>query len=280
MILPHRDVPISSGSASLFSFGTSGRETPAAPSTTVPAFSQKMRSVIVFLLLLSTRAVSRLFYRLHEDWMPAKPAEMADGARIVAILNHTSLYEPLITGFASTKLLWRFARHGVLPVAEKTMKRPVGIFFRFLVRHTITVTRQRDSTWDQVLNKLDEKALLIILPEGRMKRRTGFDSKGRPMTIRAGIAEIIEDLPGGRILTVYSGGLHHIQAPGDRIPRPFQTILCRFEMIDIADYKTRIDAERGDANFRSAVVADLTRRRDAYCPTQLQPPLLPHDQPE
>ncbi len=121
---------------------------------------------------------------------------MADDTRIVAILNHTSLYEPLIAGYASTKLLWRFARHGVLPVAEKTMKRPIGLFFRFLVRHTVTVTRQRDSTWEDVLNRIDNRALVIILPEGRMKRRTGLDSKGREMTVRAGIADILEALPG------------------------------------------------------------------------------------
>jgi len=238
-----------------------------------------MRSLVVFVLLLSIRAASRLFFRLHEDWMPTKPADMAEDTRIVSVLNHTSLYEPLIAGYASTKLLWRFARHGVLPVAEKTMKRPVGLFFKFLVRHTITVTRQRDATWDDVLNRLDEKALLIILPEGRMKRRTGLDSKGRPMTVRSGIAEIIEDLPDGRILMVYSGGLHHIQSPGERVPRPFQPILCRFEMIDIAAYKTDIEAVRGSASFRSAVVADLTERRDTHCPTELQPPPIPAEPP-
>ena len=230
-----------------------------------------MRSIIVFLLLLGVRATARLFFRLREDWMPTKPKEMADGTRIVAILNHTSLYEPLIAVYASTKLLWRFARHGVLPVAEKTMKRPVGLFFRFLVRHTVTVTRQRDATWEEVLEKIDDRALVVILPEGRMKRRNGLDSKGRQMTVRAGIAEILEALPDGRILTVYSGGLHHIQAPGELLPRPLKTILCRFEMIDIAEFKTRVVADYPEVPFHRAVVAELTKRRDLYCPTKLQP---------
>jgi len=237
-----------------------------------------MRSVLVFLLLLGVRAASRLLFRLHEDWVPTKPAEMADDTRIVSILNHTSLYEPLIAGFASTKLLWRFARHGVLPVAEKTMKRPIGLFFKFLVRNTVTVTRQRDSTWDEVLNKIDHQALVIILPEGRMKRRTGLDSKGRSMSVRAGIAEIIEALPDGKILSVYSGGLHHIQAPGERIPRPFKPILCRFEMIDIAAYKNELKASYPELKFSRAVIADLTRRRDEYCPSELQPPSTPNGQ--
>jgi 1-acyl-sn-glycerol-3-phosphate acyltransferase len=236
-----------------------------------------MRSVLVFLLLLGVRASTRFFYRLREDWMPTKPSEMADNTRIVAILNHTSLYEPLIAGYASTKLLWRFARHGVLPVAEKTMKRRIGLFFRFLVRHTVTVTRQRDSSWENVLNRIDDRALVIILPEGRMKRRTGLDSKGRDMTVRSGIADIIEALPGGRILTVYSGGLHHIQAPGELLPRPFKPILCRFEMIDIASFKLEVAAKYPDVPFQKAVIRDLTERRDAYCPTELQPPPIPAD---
>ena len=234
-----------------------------------------MRSIFVFLLLLGVRATARILYRLREDWIPSKPAEMADDTRIVAILNHTSLYEPLIAGYASTKLLWSFARNGVLPVAEKTMKRKIGLFFRSFVRHTVTVTRQRDSTWDEVLNRIDGKALVLILPEGRMKRRTGFDSKGRAMTIRAGIADILEALPDGRMLMVYSGGLHHIQAPGELLARPFKTILCRFEMIDIARYKLELAEKYPDLDFRGAVIRDLTQRRDAYCPNELQPPPAP-----
>ena len=234
-----------------------------------------MRSIFVFLLLLGVRATARILYRLREDWIPSKPAEMADDTRIVAILNHTSLYEPLIAGYASTKLLWSFARNGVLPVAEKTMKRKIGLFFRSFVRHTVTVTRQRDSTWDEVLNRIDGKALVLILPEGRMKRRTGFDSKGRAMTIRAGIADILEALPDGRMLMVYSGGLHHIQAPGELLARPFKTSLCRFEMIDIARYKLELAEKYPDLDFRGAVIRDLTQRRDAYCPNELQPPPAP-----
>ena len=234
-----------------------------------------MRSILVFLLLIIVRAASRLLFRLREDWIPRKPADMARNTRVVAILNHTSLYEPLIAGYASTRLLWRFARHGVLPVAEKTMKRPIGLFFRFLVRHAVTVTRQRDHTWAEVLDKVDDRAVVVILPEGRMKRRTGLDSKGRPMTVRSGIADILEALPSGRILMVYSGGLHHIQAPGEWLPRFLKPILCRFEMLDIPEYKRFLAERYPEADLRAAVVADLTRRRDTLCPTELQPPPMP-----
>jgi 1-acyl-sn-glycerol-3-phosphate acyltransferase len=261
--LPHRVVPI------LDRWVTLWRNATASSATQ----SVNMRSVLVFLLLLIVRATSRLLFKLREDWVPTKPDDMAENTRMVAILNHTSLYEPLIAGYASTRLLWRFANHGVLPVAEKTMKRPLtGLFFAFLVRHTVTVTRQRDATWDDVLNRIDDRALVVILPEGRMKRRTGLDSKGKPMTVRGGIADILEALPSGRMLMVYSGGLHHIQAPGDKLPRPFKPILCRFEMIDVVEYRRAVAERYPDLDFRRAVVTDLTQRRDTMCPTELQPP--------
>jgi hypothetical protein len=129
------------------------------------------------------------------------------------------------------------------------------------------VTRQRDATWDNVLNKVDSRAIVIILPEGRMKRANGLDSTGREMTVRAGIADILEVLPDGRMLMVYSGGLHHVQVPGERLPRLFKTIRVRMEMIDIAAYKKDLARSHPGESFHRAVVDDLTRRRDEYCPT-------------
>lgn len=226
-----------------------------------------IKSLITFMLLLIVKYSSKIFFRLQNDWIAGEPDDYAKGTRIIAILNHTSLYEPLIAGYAPTNLLWKFARHGVLPVAEKTMKRRIGLFFSFLVKHTVVVTRQRDSTWDSVLNRVDSSAIVIILPEGRMKRANGLDSKGRKMTIRSGVADILDVLPDGRMLMVYSGGLHHIQVPGEKLPTPFQTVRVRMEMLDIAEYKKQIVLDYPDKRFPSAVVADLTRRRDEYCPT-------------
>jgi 1-acyl-sn-glycerol-3-phosphate acyltransferase len=225
-----------------------------------------IKSVLTFALLMTVRTLTRIFFRLENDWIGGEPRNYARGTRIISVLNHTSLYEPLIAGYAQVRLLWKFARHGVLPVAEKTMKRRVGVFFSMLVRHTVVVTRQRDHTWDNVLNRVDEKALVIILPEGRMKRPNGLDSEGREMTVRGGIADILEVLDDGRMLVVYSGGLHHVQSPGEKLPRLFRTIRCRMEMVDIADYKEQVVADHSDGTFRAAVIADLTRRRDAYCP--------------
>ena len=225
-----------------------------------------MRSAIVFLLLLTVNVISRMFFRLRRDWVGTVPPDPFDHLRVVCILNHTSLYEPLLAGFAPVRLLWQFARHGVLPVAEKTMRRTIGLFFRFIVRHVVVVTRQRDHTWERLLTKVDDRALVAILPEGRMKRRNGLDSHGRPMTVRGGIADILRAIPNGRMLVVYSGGLHHIQAPGDRLPRLLKPIRVRLEVLDIADYRARLEEEMGPENFKAAVIRDLTRRRDAYCP--------------
>ena len=226
-----------------------------------------IKAIITFTLLVVVRTLARIFFRLQEEWITPKPDDYAAGTRMIALLNHTSLYEPLVAGYAPLNLLWKFARHGVLPVAEKTMKRRIGIFFSFLVRHTVVVTRQRDHTWDKVLNKADDKSIVIILPEGRMKRANGLDSKGREMTVRGGVADILEPLSKGRILFVYSGGLHHIQVPGELLPTPFKTIRVRMEMVDIAEFKQELTQDFPDLPFHKAVVADMTRRRDEYCPT-------------
>jgi hypothetical protein len=225
-----------------------------------------IKAVITFALLVAVRTAARVFFKLENEWIGGEPEDYALNTRIVAILNHTSLYEPLIAGYSQYKLLWKFSRHGVLPVAEKTMKRRIGLFFRLIVRHPIVVTRQRDKTWYNVLNKVDSKAIAIILPEGRMKRADGLDSEGREMTIRGGIADILDVMPDGRMLLVYSGGLHHIQVPGELLPTPFKTLRCRMETIDIPSYKEELKLDYPDADFRGAVIADLTRRRDEYCP--------------
>jgi 1-acyl-sn-glycerol-3-phosphate acyltransferase len=225
-----------------------------------------IKSVITFAMLIAVNIAARVFFKLKNEWITPEPDNYAKGTRIIAIVNHTSLYEPLIAGYAPYNLLWKFARHGVLPVAEKTMKRHIGLFFRLLVRHPIVVTRQRDKTWYNVLTRVDSNAITIILPEGRMKRADGLDSEGREMTVRGGIADILDVLPDGRMLMVYSGGLHHIQVPGELLPTPFKTVRVRMEMIDIPTYKEDLKRDYPDLKFRGAVIADLTRRRDEYCP--------------
>ena len=65
--------------------------------------------------------------------------------------------------------------------------------------------------------------MVIILPEGRMKRENGLDLHGNPMNVRGGIADILLAMKQGRMLIAYSGGLHHVQFPGG-VPRIFKTV--------------------------------------------------------
>jgi hypothetical protein len=226
-----------------------------------------MRSYIVFLVLLIVKLLSRLFYRVDMRWIGDVPPEPWRGVRLAAILNHTSLYEALFAGACPTHFLWRLARHGVVPVAQKTADRAVvGRFYGMVAARVVPITRERDESWSEVLRQIDPDAMVIILPEGRMKRANGLDSEGKPMTVRGGIADILETMGEGRMLIAYSGGLHHVQVPGERFPRLFKTIRMRLEAVDMAAYRAARLEEGGARGFRRAVVRDLERRRDLYCP--------------
>ena len=227
-----------------------------------------MRSLVSFFVLLSVKCVSKVFFRFKVEWVGERPDDPWHDLRIVAVLHHTSLYEPILVGAAENAMIWRVARYGVLPVAAKTMRRTVGLFFRLLANRVVVVTRKKDRTWQQVLDAVegDSTALLLILPEGRMMRPNGLDANGQPMTVRGGIADIIRSVPGGRMLLVYSGGLHHIQAPGELLPRPFKTVRLRLELVDIAAYREELMARAGEDGFKRAVIKDMERRRDTHCP--------------
>src|SRR4029077_15050444 len=99
----------------------------------------------------------------------------------------------------------------------------------------------------------------------------GLDSEGKPMTVRGGIADIVETIGDGRMLLAYSGGLHHVQIPGERWPRLFKTIRLRLELLDIAEYRDQMmEAGGGPRGFKRAVVNDLERRRDLLCPIEAE----------
>lgn len=225
-----------------------------------------IRTCLVFVLLYGVKLLSRFFYRHEVGWIGDDRPD-AERVRLLAGLNHTSLYEPLYAGSVPTPLLWRIACHGVLPVADKTAKRPlVGLLFKMMAHDVVDITRKQDETWAKVLRLVGENSLIVILPEGRMKRENGLDAEGRPMTVRGGIADLIRIIPDGQLLLVYSGGLHHVQAPGQLLPKPFRTLRLAFEALDIASYRERLLAFAGDEGFKAAVVADLEARRDNNCP--------------
>jgi hypothetical protein len=232
-----------------------------------------LREYLVFTILLLVKILSRLFYRIEMRWIGDVPPDPWRHIRLAAILNHTSLYEALFAGGCPNHFLWRLARHGVVPIARKTTDRAlVGRFYSLVAARVISITRERDETWREVLQTIDPDAMVIILPEGRMKRANGLDSEGKPMTVRGGIADILETIGEGRMLIAYSGGLHHVQVPGERFPRLFKTIRMNLEAVDIGAYRDARLAEAGNPRaFKRAVVDDLERRRDTYCPPEERP---------
>ena len=227
-----------------------------------------LRSALVFSVLVTLKYLSRIFYRHDFEWIGTTPPEPWRHVRLVAFLNHTSLFEPVFLGGVPNHFIWRMAHHGVVPAADKTTDRPlVGLIFRFVAHHVIAITRERDHTWFQVLNKIDPESMVIIAPEGRMKRENGLDLKGNPMTVRGGIADILQAVKEGRFVLAYSGGLHHVQIPG-RAPRIFKTVRMRLENLEIADYIKEMTAQGGAEQFKKNVMRDLDRRRDLYAPEE------------
>lgn len=226
-----------------------------------------LRNGVTFCLLLVVKTLSMVFFRVDMRWMGETPRDPWAGIRLVAILNHTSLFEPVFAGGVPLRFLWRIARHAVVPVADITIQRPIaGRFFRLIAGHVVSITRKRDDSWKELLSKVDdEDAMVVILPEGRMKRKDGLDSYGKPMTVRGGIADILDEIPGGRFLLAYSAGLHHIQAPGEKLPRLFKTARMKLENLDLVEYRETLRAGEDDREFRKRIVTDLTRRRDLYC---------------
>jgi len=227
----------------------------------------RFNHIASYCVLLTAKAIARTFYRFEVTRIGTPPEDPWADMKLVAILNHTSLYEWLFAAVPPNRFLRDLANRSVLPSAEKTMRRPiVGTFYRFLAGNVVTVTRKRDATWEQVLESISPDSMVLIAPEGRMKRSTGLDLEGRPMTVRGGIADILQILGEGPMLLAYSGGLHHVQAPGERLPRLFKTIRIALEIVDIADYMASLGEPPGTDAFKQAVKADLERRRDLHCP--------------
>jgi hypothetical protein len=227
-----------------------------------------LRSLTVFTLLSLLKQLSRIFYRHDFGWIGPVPSDPWANIRVVAFLNHTSLFEPVFLGAVPSRFIWRVAAHGVVPAADKTTDRPlVGLIFKFISHHVIAITRQRDDTWFQVLSKIDPESMVVLAPEGRMKRANGLDLHGNPMTVRGGIADILLAVKEGRMLIAYSGGLHHVQIPG-HMPRIFKTVRLRVENIEIADYIAEMMGRGGLDEFKRNVMKDLDWRRDHYSPEE------------
>ncbi|BDX05941.1 hypothetical protein MACH26_14620 [Planctobacterium marinum] len=192
--------------------------------------------------------------------------------KLLVLLNHTSLFEPLFIRFAPWRLIWLLAYKLVIPGADITMRRPMaGRILKALMPGCIPITRKNDHSWIHFLSQVNEQKITAILPEGRMKRRNGLDKFGKPMSVRGGVADILECLDEGKILFVYSGGLHHIQAPGDKWPNLFKTLRANMELVNIKDYKRQFSVKTDDLMarhnaFKIRVIEDMNRRLSECVP--------------
>lgn len=156
----------------------------------------------------------------------------------------------------------------VIPGADKTLNRPVvGMFFRLLSPGIISITRKRDDTWDEFLNSMYDDAIIAIVPEGRMMRRNGLDLEGKKMTVRGGVGDILKRIDKGQMVIAYSGGLHHVQVPGEHwYPRLFKTLRIDLEVFEINDFKSSFIEPEGSDEWKRAVIAWLQHGLETKCP--------------
>jgi hypothetical protein len=217
-----------------------------------------------FAFLGGIKALSRVFYSFECEWVGKDDPSGWEDSRIGILLNHTTLFEPILFGVLPYSWLWHVAKRGLLPGADSTLDRPfVGKLFKWMTANTVGVTRNRDKTWRDFLAHMKDDSVVLMAPEGRMKRRDGLDKHGRPMTVKGGIVEVLERYQDGTMMILYSGGLHHVQHPGEGFPRMFKKVRARLECVRIAEYKKEL--AHGTPEFRANVMNDLERRRDLYC---------------
>lgn len=223
-----------------------------------------MRTLVSFAILGSVKIFAALFYKLELKWL-GDDEDPWSGIRFIVFLNHTSLFEPLFVGLAPFSLVAKLSRKMVAPGADKTLRRPiVGLFYRLLSPGMVSITRKRDKTWTSFMDAIGEDSIIVIAPEGRMKRANGLDLQGNPMTVKGGVADILAELNAGKMLIAYSGGLHHVQVPGEKKFRLFKTLKMNAETLDIAEYKKSFPSE--GVQWKRDVVEDMQRRLETNCP--------------
>lgn len=223
-----------------------------------------MGALVRFLFLLVIKTGSRLLWSFDSGWVGAAPARPFGDVRLALLLNHTSLFEPIFMAVFPPRWLWRVAAEAVIPGADITLERPVaGRVFKWMSPKVIAISRARDHTWDAFMEEIDHGAVVLMAPEGRMKRANGLDKKGRPMSMMSGVVDILARLDRGDLLLFYSAGLHHVHEPGRRFPRLFRRVKSRMEQMPIREFKARTRFD--EAGGRERVLAELERLRDLHC---------------
>lgn len=219
-----------------------------------------------FIALASIKLFANTFYTVRNKWVHTHTEDPWQDMRLLVLLNHTSLFEPLLLGAAPWRLIWRISGRILAPGADVTMDRPIaGRLLKYIAPKMMPISRERDETWDNFLEAIEPESVIIIAPEGRMRRANGLDKDGNPMSVRGGVADILEMLGEGKMVIVYSGGLHHVQVPGQGLPKLFKKIQLQCERIDIAEYVDEM-WQVDDLPFRKAVVRDMEERMERNVP--------------
>ncbi len=223
-------------------------------------------TIFRFLLLLLIKLLTRIFYHFEIEWISGKLESYKD-AKVFLLINHTSLFEPLFIGAFPIPLLWEMSHRFAYPIAQKTLNRPIaGFTFKLLSPVTLPLTKNRDKAWRNFLRVISGgKYLIGFAPEGRMRRANGLDKDGKPMTMMGGVVDILENTKSGNILFLFSGGLHHVQIPGEGAPKLFKKIQLALDSKPIDEYKAEVLSKYGE-DLRKGILADLEHRRDTLCP--------------
>jgi hypothetical protein len=226
-----------------------------------------MKSLISFFTLLVIKILSKVFYRFRTGWPEEDKIRWKD-VKLIVFLNHTSLFEILYTGILPVSFIRLLSKHMVLPVAIKTIDRPiVGLFFKIFSPGSTPITRKRDDSWQEFLASIQPDSIIVIAPEGRMKRKNGLDARGNKMNVKPGVVDILATLTAGQMLFAYSGGLHHIQVPGEGWPRIFKTLKMDIETYDIPAYKNSFPGPAGSQKWKKLVLDDMQYRLETKPPT-------------
>ena len=220
-----------------------------------------------WVLLLVLKGLRFVFYPTSVNWIQKPESANWDDIRLIFILNHTSLFEFIYAGVIPLRFLRRMSQKLVIPVADKTLAHPFyGPILKTLAPAVIPVTRRRDRSWDDFLAQLKPDSILIVMPEGRMKRPDGFDKHGHPMTVKGGAWDMLRKFSHTKVLLVYSGGLHHVLPPGKYLPRIFKRLAVALEAVDVDAYLQMLQQHQFEDDARRAAARDLEQRRDRYCP--------------
>ena len=231
-----------------------------------------MKKIIGFGLLSCIKSISHVFYTGKFTWITPTPENPWSRTRLMVLLNHTSLYEPLYVQALSFPFLWDLVGRLNVPGADVTLRRPiVGKLWKLMLPNITSVTRRKDHSWQNYLNSIKSDSIVMIAPEGRMKRPGGLDKNGKPMTVKGGVADILENLSDGGMVLCLSGGLHHVQTPGQHLPRLFKPIHMNLAYIDIKEYKEQFK-HMSPRERKLAITQDMQVRLETDCPKL--PPMI------